>query len=226
MLMKSWHVVGFTQESISLNPHYDVQGKSAKIVPDVDNTQIKVCMDYTHVDDAMKMITSSAPPTYLELYNEPDYSYMGMTLTSTYQEAASNLSALINTPTTTKFISPAVAFTNDVWLGNFFDVCAGCLEKVDIISAHIYNPIPAQALLQVTTLHGTFPNHTIWITELAPASSDTQGCELDENGMINWMQTLLPELVALGYVERIFWNHGENVSLLEEIRTKKWSTVD
>lgn len=27
--------------------------------------------------------------------------------------------------------------------------------------------------------------------------------------MVNWMNTLIPQLVALGYVEKIFWNSGE-----------------
>lgn len=31
--------------------------------------------------------------------------------------------------------------------------------------------------------------------------------------MIRWMNTLIPQIKALGYVDKIFWNHGEGVGL-------------
>ena len=87
------------------------------------------------------------------------------------------------------------------------------MDKIPIISAHVYAADPAAAVNQIVILHSTWPSKRIWITELAPASSNDQGCNLDDNGVINWMKTVVPQLVGLGYVDRIFWNTGEHVSL-------------
>ena len=167
-------------------------------------------MDPRYIDDALALITGPNPPEYLELFNEPDYSYEGYTPLTSAQAAAASLTKILAANTSTQFLSPAVAFTNTNYLSDFNTACNNCInEKIPIISMHLYNPKVDQAMLQITTLHNTWPKQKIWITELAPASSSDQGCTLSEDEMVSWMTSLLPQIVALGYVERVFWNSGE-----------------
>ena len=176
----------------------------------MDDSQIKICMDPRNVDEALGLITGPNPPEFLELFNEPDFSYMGYTPLTDAQTAANSLANILAADTPTHFISPVVAFTNSDYLANFNNFCNNCVnEKIPIVSMHLYNPDVDSALEEIETMHTTWPNQTIWITELAPASSADQGCELDEDGVINWMTSLLPQIVALGYVDRVFWNSGE-----------------
>ena len=169
-------------------------------------------MDPTHVNDSLSLITST-PPEYLELFNEPDFSYMGFTPLTSPQDAATALAPILGTSTTTQFISPAVAFTNSDWLTQFNAACGGCIgNQINIVSAHIYNTSPDTVISMIEQLHSTWPSQRIWITELAPSSDPSQGCTFAEQDVINWMQTLIPQIVNLGYVDRIFWNFGEWVS--------------
>lgn len=170
-------------------------------------------MDPSKVTEAVSLITGPSPPTYLELFNEPDFSFMGYTPLTDAVSAAAALGPIFSATTTTQFLSPAVAFTNSDWLTTFAARCNNCMDKIPIISAHVYATDPAAAINQIEILHSTWPSKRIWVTELAPASSNDQGCNLDDNGVINWMQTVVPRLVGLGYVDRIFWNTGEHVSL-------------
>lgn len=78
--------------------------------------------------------------------------------------------------------------------------------KIPIVSAHIYSLDTKIALAQVQSLYDDFPDRRIWITELTLASNANQGCGLDTDGVIDWMRRLLPQIVGLGYVDKIFWN--------------------
>jgi len=57
-----------------------------------------------------------------------------------------------------------------------------------------------------TAMHDRFPSHTIWMAKLSPKGPT---CSLDQNGITTWMTTSMPQTVALGYVEKVFWNSGE-----------------
>ena len=83
------------------------------------------------------------------------------------------------------------------------------MDRILIISAHVYKPSPGEAIAMIETLHNTWPNQKIWITELARSCDPAQGCTMDEQGVIEWMNDVIPGIVALGYVERVFWNSGE-----------------
>ena len=206
-------LVGFTENTVDKSPTYQsANGGPATTSCAIDQAQMKICMDPRNVQDSITLVTGPNPPEYLELFNEPDYSYEGYTPLTSPQDAATALAPLMAAKTTTQFISPAVAFTNTLWLENFNQACNNCINSsIPIISAHVYNYKPDQVMLQIQTLHNSWPDKRIWITELAPASSPSQGCTLDQAGMINWMQTVIPQIVALGYVDRIFWNSGEYV---------------
>ena len=164
-------------------------------------------MDPRNVDQAVQLLQSD-PPQYLGLLNEPDYSFQGGTPTTDPVAAANALKPLFaaSHPKTT-YLSPALAYGTSDWLPTFRDNCGGCFDQIPIISTHIYNTDTTAVLNEVTQLHSTWPDKKIWITELGPA---TQGCTLDSQGIIQWMNTLLPQLKALGYVEKVFWNCGEH----------------
>ncbi len=200
--------VGFSINPISNTATYGKPPAS----PAFDSAQIRIVMDPRDVQTAKDLITGPNAPEFLELYNEPDFSFGGWTPITSPEESARTLQDLINTPTRTKFISPAPAYTYSSWLSDFFARCAGCLDKIPIIGVHVYSPDAQKAIDQIVAVHNSYPTKKLWITELSPASSTEQGCALDQNGMISWMQTVTKFAAATGYVDKIFWNCGEFVS--------------
>jgi hypothetical protein len=204
--------IGFSLAPLFQNPHYNTAAGAAPSYGPIDAAQIPICMDPNDITAAITKVTSPNAPTHLELFNEPDFSWGGVTPLTSAPDAANSLSSLINTQTTTQWLSPGPAFTSSSYLTDFNKACNGCMDKVHIISAHVYSVDPQGAIDQVKGLHNTWPDKKIWVTELAPASGAEQGCTYDQAGMIKWMQTVVPQLAALGYVDKIFWNHGEYVS--------------
>ena len=153
------------------------------------------------------MVQGANPPQYLELFNEPDFSFQGLTPLTDAITAAKSLAGFftIQHPQTT-YISPALMNANSDWLTTFKSNCNGCFDQIPIIAMHIYNPDVDGVMAQITQLHGTWPDKKIWITELSPATS---GCTMDATAIGTYMQTLFQKIMALGYVEKIFWNSGE-----------------
>ena len=201
--------IAFSLAPLTVTPVY-----TTSPLPDaMQAAQIPVCMDPSKVNDAKTALTGSSPPPYMELFNEPDYSYHGFTPLTSPEDAGVAVQPLMSLDTTTKMVSPAPAITSGDWLSRFKAACNGCMDKIDIVAAHIYSKDPTGALYQITTLHNAWPDKRLWLTELAPASDAAQGCTLDEQGMIGWMNTVIPQIKALGYVDKIFWNHGESVCL-------------
>ena len=207
------HAVGFSLVPLNEKPTYNVaSGGPAPVTPAINAAQIPIIMDPRDTDSAQQLLSASPPP-YLELFNEPDYSYQGVTPLTDAVTAAHNLSQIFATShPSTQYISPALADANSDWLPTFRDNCNGCFDQIDIVSMHLYNPDPAAALNLITQLHGTWPDKRIWITELSPALT---GCTLDAAGIVNWAKTLIPQIQALGYVEKIFWNCGEHAPGLD-----------
>lgn len=201
------HVVGFSLETLDHKSTYNTATGPAAVTPQLDNAQIHVVMDPRDVSAAVTMLQNSPPP-YLELFNEPDYSFAGVTPLTDPVTAAQDLQQIFQTahPSTT-FISPALANANSPWLTTFRDNCKNCFSQIPIIAMHLYSADTNNALNLIKQLHGTWPDKKIWITELSPAEAS---CSLDSAGIVNWMNTLIPQIQALGYVEKIFWNCGES----------------
>lgn len=206
---KPFHLVGFSLDTLDKQADYDLSATQASQLSGAFNkAQIPIVMDHTYIQDAVGMLANN-PPLYLELYNEPDFSFENLTLTEEPAPSASDLKTLLDTPhPNTKFISPALMDANGPWLGEFFQACNGCIDDFHAIALHVYNPDPQGVLDQITQLYGTW-NKTIWITELSPA---TAGCDLNTTTMATYISTLIPEILKLGYVEKIFWNSGESDS--------------
>ena len=206
MLSDFSFLVGFSLKTLDQQAGYDLSPTQASQLSGAFNkAQIPIVMDHTYIQDAMTMLANNPPP-YLELFNEPDFSFEDLTLTEDAGPSASDLKTLFDTPhPNTKYISPALAYANSSWLGTFFQACNGCIDQIDVIAMHIYNPDPQGVIDQITPLYNTWKK-PIWITELSPATS---GCSLDPAGMANYINTLIPQILKLGYVEKIFWNSGE-----------------
>ncbi len=176
-------------------------------MPELNNNQIHVVMDPRDTPAAITMVQGPNPPRYLELFNEPDFSFKNFTPVTDAVTAAKNLAGLFSIPhPQTSYVSPALMNANSDWLTTFKSNCNGCFDQIPIIAMHVYNPDPQGVMDQITQLHATWPDKKIWITELSPATS---GCSMQANDMATFMSTLFPKITALGYVDKIFWNSGE-----------------
>ncbi|MCJ1457771.1 hypothetical protein MMC28_008140 [Mycoblastus sanguinarius] len=204
------YLVGFSLTPLNEEPNYDpAVGVSAPVTPALNAAQISIVMNPDFTTQAVQLL-STAPPIYLELYNEPDYSFQNDTPLTGPVAAAQTLKPLFAAShPSTQYISPALANANSNWLPEFNDSCSGCFDQIDIISMHLYSPQTDWVLGQIESLHSTWPDKRIWITELGPASSD---CTLNSTGIVQWAQTLIPGILKLGYVGRIFWNCGEHAA--------------
>jgi len=204
--------VGFSLNTLDTKATYNGPSGPAQVMPAMNSAQINVVMDPTDTNDAITMLQSASPPSYLELFNEPDFSFQNLTVLTDPIPAAQNLAALFAVPhPKTTLISPALMNANSDWLTTFRDNCNNCFDQIPIIAMHVYNPDPSGVMGQITQLHTTWPDKKIWITELSPA---TAGCSLTNTGtgpgtMANYMSTLIPQILALGYVDKVFWNSGE-----------------
>ena len=205
-------LVGFSLTTLDAKSTYDVNGSPAAVMPPLNNAQIHIVMDPRDTDAAVQMVQGPSPPQYLELFNEPDHSFEGLTPTTDAAAAAQNLQVMFTIPhNATTYISPAVAFPNSAWLPSFRDACNNCFDQIPIVSMHIYEPDPSAVIAGIQTFHGTWPDKRIWITELSPARQD---CTLSDaasgpGSIGDYINTLIPQIVALGYVDKIFWNSGE-----------------
>ena len=197
------HAVGFSLTTLDKK---DTYGNCAT-TPDLNKAQIQIVMDPRDTDAAVELVQGGSPPQYLELFNEPDFSFENLTPLTDPVTAAHSLSKLFTIPhPQTTYISPALMNANSDWLPTFKSNCNGCFDQIPIIAMHIYNPSVDGVMALITQLHGTWPDKKIWITELSPAASD---CGMDASGIATYMTQLFPKIVALGYVEKIFWNSGE-----------------
>ena len=198
--------MGFSLKTLDKQADYNLSPTQVSQLSGAFNkAQIPIVMDHTYIEDAKTMLANNYPP-YLELFNEPDFSFEGLTLTEDAGPSASDLRTLLDTPhPKTKYISPALMNANGPWLGSFFQACSGCIDQIDIIALHVYNPDPQGVIDQITQLYNTWKK-PIWITELSPA---TTGCSLNPTTMADYINTLIPQIAKLGYVEKIFWNSGE-----------------
>lgn len=203
MLMFADYLVGFAIGTLDKTETYG----NCKTMPALNDAQIHVVMDGRDVEEGLKMVQSENPPAYLEFYNEPDFSFMGFTPLTDPIPAAQELAKFFSVPhPKTQYISPALMDANGPWLKTFFANCNNCLDQIPIIGLHVYNPEVQGVMDQINTLHATYPDKKIWITELSPATKD---CSMDMAKMTTYMQDLISQMAATGYVEKVFWNSGE-----------------
>ncbi|KAL8839385.1 MAG: hypothetical protein Q9170_001779 [Blastenia crenularia] len=197
----------FTLGPLRNNINYNLgSGSPCPEGDDLEAARIPIVMDPANLDAAKKLLTDS-PPGYLELYNEPDYSYENYTPITSPKDSANGLRPLFAIGASTQFISPAVAYTGSDWLKEFQGNCTECMDKIGIIGAHVYSVEPQGAIDQIKNVHDQWPDKRIWVTEIGPSTGDPK-CQYDAAGMSDWMTKVVNQVKALEYVDRIFWNTG------------------
>ncbi|KAI9803304.1 MAG: hypothetical protein M1825_002095 [Sarcosagium campestre] len=171
--------------------------------------QVRQIMDPRQVQKGIEMMTlAEGAPEYMVVFNEPDFSFMGFTPLTSAADAAVAVQPLLTIETNTKMLAPAIAITESEYLEQFFAAC-NCTDKFPIIPGHVYAKDPARAKYLIETIHKKFPDKEIWLTEFGPLAGPEEGCELDEQGVIDWMNEMVTFAANTGYVKKIFWNAGE-----------------
>ncbi|KAL8760096.1 MAG: hypothetical protein Q9199_000330 [Rusavskia elegans] len=202
-------LVGFSLQPFSQKNNYDTTSPPGPCVePEgFDAARLPLIMDPADTNNAIEWLKSDHPPPYLGLFNEPDFSFGGWTPVTLPEASAKNLTTLIDAKTSsTKLLSPVPAYPFPEWLDQFDGNCTGCMDKIDIISAHIYHVKPEDSIAQIEAIHERWQK-PIWVTEMAP-TTEVGKCQYTADEMSNYMTTVVNAIKKLDYVEKIFWNGG------------------
>ncbi|KAL9132197.1 MAG: hypothetical protein Q9217_000001, partial [Psora testacea] len=187
---------GFSLDTLDKKSTYNSGSGPAALTEELNAHQIHMVMDPSDINAAAELLKSPNPPAFLALFNEPDFSFQGITPKTDPIPAAEALQTFFNMPhPKTTYIAPGVAFATTDWLRTFRNHCKNCFDQIPIMSQHIYSPHPEFVLDEIKKLHADFPDKKIWITELSPAEAK---CTLDQKGVIDWMNKVVPEIQALG----------------------------
>ncbi|KAL8893568.1 MAG: hypothetical protein Q9192_005138, partial [Flavoplaca navasiana] len=134
-----------------------------------NDARLPLMMDPADTNAAIEMLKFKPPPPYPGLFNEPDLSYGGYTAVTLPENAAKNLTTLIDVKQPdTRLLSPVPAYPCPDWLDQFHGNCTGCMDK-NIISAHIYHVKPEDSVAQIKAIHDRWQK-PIWVTEISPTT--------------------------------------------------------
>jgi len=162
------------------------------------------------VANAVQLVNGPNPPPYLLTFNEPDYSYAGVTPTMTPQQASDAIQPLLASPgTATKFIAPVTADPTSDWLDQFFAAC-NCQSFFHAYNIHSYHPDLPTTESIITTYHNKFADKPLWITEIAPGGA-SPACSIDWPTATSFMQGIYQWAAQQGWIERVFWNSGNEI---------------
>lgn len=190
-----------------------IQGASNYVTFDLGTNpgQIPMMAFASDVPAAVEMANSASPPEYMLTFNEPDYSYMGVTPTMTPQEAADAIRPLLDSPGSgaTKFIAPVTADPTSSWLTDFYAAC-GCQDFFHAYNIHVYLPEAQQTIQKLTDFRGKFPDKPVWVTELAPGNANP-ACSLGWDAVEAYMEDVFAWAAGTGWVEKVFWNSGNRI---------------
>ena len=172
--------------------------------------QIPMMAFASDVPTAVQLVNGPSPPEYLLTFNEPDYSYDGVSPTMSPQDAASAIQPLLASPgPSTKFIAPVTADPTSSWLTDFYTAC-GCQSFFYAYNIHVYLPDTASAESDITTFHEKFSDKPLWVTEIAPGNANPS-CSLSWDTVSQYMTDIYSWGAAQGWIERIFWNTGNEI---------------
>ena len=175
-----------------------------------DPGQLPMMPYATDVPAAVKLVKSPNPPEYLLTFNEPDYSYEGLTPTMSPQQAAEAIKPLLASPGNhTKFIAPVTANPGSSWLTDFYAAC-NCQSFFYAYNMHVYKPTLDAAQRDITNFHTKFSDKPLWITEIAPGQANP-ACSLSVQDVQGYMTQLYSWGAKQGWIGRIFWNSGNEI---------------
>ncbi|KAI4233413.1 MAG: hypothetical protein L6R40_007077 [Gallowayella cf. fulva] len=172
-----------------------------------------------HVPDAVKLVNGPNPPEWLLTFNEPDFSYNGVTPKMTGKEAADAIKDLLAKPgSKTKFVAPATADPNHPFLEEFFAECK-CKDFFSAYNMHQYNPSSAQIISNIKSYHGKWNDKPLWITEVAPGGAN---CAMGPNDVGKFMKDIYGFAKGSGFVDKVFWNTGNQIDASDHNVCNSW----
>lgn len=166
----------------------------------------------SNVADAVNLVNGPNPPSWLLTFNEPDFSYTGVTPptpTMSPQQAADAIKSLLEKPGTgTKFVAPVTADPSGKWQQDFFAAC-NCKDFFSAYNIHSYYPTSDLVINDINGFRSKFSDKPLWITEVAPGSA---GCGVSWDAAGQFMKEVFKFAKGSGFVDRIFWNSGNQLT--------------
>ncbi|KAL9580463.1 MAG: hypothetical protein Q9212_004482 [Teloschistes hypoglaucus] len=166
----------------------------------------------SNVAEAVKLVNGPNPPAWLLTFNEPDFSYTGVTPgtpTMTPEQAAAAIKPLLDQPgTSTKYVAPATADSSGRWQEDFFAACK-CKDFFSAYNMHQYNKDSGAVIDAVTAYHSKFSDKPLWITEIAPGNA---GCSVSWDQAGQFMKDIFKFAKNSGFVDKVFWNSGNQLT--------------
>ncbi|KAL8699725.1 MAG: hypothetical protein Q9201_005837 [Fulgogasparrea decipioides] len=166
----------------------------------------------SNVADAVNLVNGPNPPPWLLTFNEPDFSYTGVspgTPTMSPQQAAAAIKPLLDRPgTSTKFVAPVTADPSGKWQQDFFAACK-CKDFFTAYNIHSYHPTAKQVMDDVNGFRAKFSDKPLWVTEVAPGNA---GCSVSWDAAGQFMKDIFKFSKDSGFVDRVFWNSGNQLT--------------
>ena len=163
------------------------------------------------VADAVNLVNGANPPEWLLTFNEPDYSYAGVTPTMSPQDAATAIQPLLKSPgKNTKFVAPVTADPLSDWVPQFFAAC-NCQSFFSAYNIHIYMPTSDQVKAQLQKFRGGYASDKpVWLTEVAPGQANP-ACSVGWDQAGQFMDDVYNFASSSGWLDRVFWNTGNQI---------------
>ncbi|KAL8670001.1 MAG: hypothetical protein Q9168_005433 [Polycauliona sp. 1 TL-2023] len=193
----------------------DIPGGSPS--PRAKQGHIPMMAFQTHVAEAIKLVNGPDAPEWMLTFNEPDFAYMDSTPTMDAKTAAAAIKPLLdNHGTKTKFVAPALAFTDKGWLENFFAEC-NCKDFFSAYNFHSYTNDAQTVKANIGSFHSKWSDKPIWITELAP-----QGCGKSPEAVGHFFEIVFKFSKGSGFVDKVFWNTGNQIDAKDTNVCDSW----
>ncbi|KAI9665517.1 MAG: hypothetical protein M1831_001659 [Alyxoria varia] len=173
--------------------------------------QIAYCSTAPEVDKIVELVNGPDAPEWLLTFNEPDFSYKGMSPTMDPKTAAQAIQKLKdNRGTKTKYIAPGLADGKSTWMAEFLEAC-DCADMFHAYNVHVYTPVLEDALARLEAYHKLHGDKPIWVTEIAPGQAEPP-CSVSTEQAAEYMRGLYRWGKENNeWVERIFWNSGNQI---------------
>ncbi|KAI4257884.1 MAG: hypothetical protein LQ352_001470 [Teloschistes flavicans] len=166
----------------------------------------------SNVAEAVDLVNGPNAPAWLLTFNEPDFSYPGVTPgtpTMTPEEAAAAIKHLLDNPgTVTKYVAPVTADSSGKWQEDFFAAC-NCKDFFSAYNIHQYNKDSGAVIDAITAYHSKFNDKPLWVTEIAPGNA---GCSVSWDEAGQFMKDIFKFAKNSGFVDKVFWNSGNQLT--------------